>query len=88
MVGRSKLLIYCCSWFSKRYRVTAVERVVKYGNSLCIIEIAAGMGLLMLNRPPAVTVPAKNKTVITINVHFRFESKVIIFLVLVRHTYP
>jgi hypothetical protein len=32
-------------WLSKRYRVTAVESTVKYGNSLCIIEIAAGMGL-------------------------------------------
>ena len=50
---------------SRRYRVTAVESTAKYGNSLCIIEIAAGMGLSILNKPPAVTVAAKNKTVTT-----------------------
>lgn len=46
-----------------RYRVTAVESTVKNGDSLCISERAAGMGLSRLTKPPETIVLIKSKPV-------------------------
>ncbi len=53
---------------SRRYGVAVVESTVRYGNSLCIIEMAAGKGLSMLNNPPVTALPVKNRMVTAMEV--------------------
>jgi hypothetical protein len=51
----------------RRYRVTVVERTVKYGRILFSFGTMSGMGLEMgmLNKLPVVTMARKNRAVTT-----------------------
>ena len=48
---------------SRRYKVAAVEKRVKYGNNLCIFKIAAGIDESILTKLPEMMESAKNNPV-------------------------
>jgi hypothetical protein len=48
---------------SREYRVPAVESTASAGRTWCRVCTMVGIGLSMLSKPPATTVPAKHRTV-------------------------
>ncbi len=53
-------------WYTRRYKVAAVESTVRYGIILCIFEMIAGNDRSVVAKAPETMQPRKSKPVITL----------------------